>query len=186
MRMGTSTRATGSMIRRTGTARTATLTVLCMKETGSMINSMGMERNRGLMERGMRDLIKRARNMALANLVLRITLITMDSSKTMKFLDVALTSGLMENAMSENGRRIKCMEMDCSNGMMENNMKDSSLTTSVKVKELSSGKTAENTWESGNPVNNTVSGCTFPKKDITRRVNGRMDARLDGWNEHRF
>lgn len=110
----------------------------------------------------------------------------MVNSKITRSQVAAHISGLMESAMLETGRKTRCTETGCSNGTTENNMMANSLTTNVRVKVPSSGKTGGNMSENGSQGNNTELACISPRKATARRVNGRMDAKSDGLNDLRI
>ena len=93
------------------------------KASGLMINSMGMELNLGQTALDTKVIMKMERKKDKADSHLPMAATMKDSSRRMKYLVSATTTGLMVNHMQEIGVRTKWTAMECSLGRMERNMR---------------------------------------------------------------
>jgi hypothetical protein len=96
----------GSTIKLMDMVSTIILMVLCMRDTGEMIFNMVKEKNHGLMDQFMKDIIWLERNMEWVFIV-----------------------GMMEANTQENGMKIKSKDLEHTAGSMVDNIKVSGLIT---------------------------------------------------------
>ena len=75
-----------------------------MRETGSKINSTGMDLRNGLMEPLIRDFISWGRNMDMASSLGPMEALSLASFMTIIFMEVASMSGLMKECLTVNGK----------------------------------------------------------------------------------
>jgi hypothetical protein len=156
MQMVISMMAFGKMIRLMDLEFIPIWMELDMKVIGKRINNMEKVLKLGLMVLHTEATTLKEKSMVTDNSHGQMAALIQGHLLKITLKDKESMSGVMEDAMKENGKITKWKVMECSLGLMEEDTKENTLMIKKKEMVFSIGLMVENMKDNGSTVNNTV------------------------------